>query len=94
MKIHDAKLDALESIVEELNGAPLLVAYQYKHDLARLKKKFPHGVALGKGKQGNKDMEAWNRGEIPIMFAHPASAALFAIFRGLLVSFSGVAMVR
>lgn len=73
-KIHDAKLDALESIVEELNGAPLLVAYQYKHDLARLKKKFPHGVALGKGKQGNKDMEAWNRGEIPIMFAHPASA--------------------
>lgn len=74
VKIHDAKLDALESIVEELNGAPLLVAYQYKHDLARLKKKFPHGVAMGKGKQGNKDMEAWNRGEIPIMFAHPASA--------------------
>lgn len=73
-KVHDAKLDALESIVEELQGAPLLVAYQYKHDLARLKKKFPQGVALGKGKQGNADMEAWNRGEIEIMFAHPASA--------------------
>lgn len=73
-KIHDAKLDALESIVEELQGAPLLVAYQYKHDLARLKKKFPQGRAMGKGKQGNQDMIDWNNGEIPIMFAHPASA--------------------
>ena len=73
-KIHDAKLDALESIVDELQGAPLLVAYQYKHDLARLKKKFPQGVAMGKGKAGNAHMEQWNRGEIPILFAHPASA--------------------
>lgn len=73
-EIHKAKLDALESIVEELQGAPLLVAYQYKHDLARLLKRFPQGRAMGKGKKGVADMDAWNRGEIPIMFAHPASA--------------------
>lgn len=73
-QIHNAKLDALESIVEDLNGAPLLVAYQYKHDLARLKKKFPQGREMGKGKKGVADMKAWNAGEIPIMFAHPASA--------------------
>lgn len=73
-KIHDAKLDALESIVEELQGAPLLVAYQYKHDLARLKKKFPQGVALAKGAEGNLHMKEWNKGNIPILFAHPASA--------------------
>lgn len=72
--VHNAKLDALESILEDLNGAPLLVAYQYKHDLARLKKKFPQGREMGKGKKGVADMAAWNRGEVPIMFAHPASA--------------------
>lgn len=72
--VHNAKLDALESIIDELNGAPLLVAYQYKHDLVRILKKFPDAVALGKGSRGNNQIEAWNRGEIPIMCVHPASA--------------------
>lgn len=74
VKVHDAKLDALESIYDELSGAPLLVAYQYKHDLARIKKKFPEAVALDKGAKGNKQIDAWNRGEIPMLLVHPASA--------------------
>lgn len=73
-EVHKAKLEALESIIEELSGAPLLVAYNFKHDLERLKKRFPQGVALRKGKKGNKDLEDWNKGKIPILFAHPASA--------------------
>lgn len=72
--VHNAKLEALESIVDELTGSPLLVAYQYKHDLQRILKKFPHAVALAKGAKGNRQIEAWNRGEIEMLCVHPASA--------------------
>lgn len=72
--VHNAKLDALESIVDELTGSPLLVAYQYKHDLQRILKKFPHAMALAKGAKGNRQIEAWNRGEIDMLCVHPASA--------------------
>jgi SNF2 family DNA or RNA helicase len=72
--VHNAKLDALESIYDELNGAPLLVAYQYKHDLTRILAKFPEAVALENGERGNKQIEAWNRGELPMLCVHPASA--------------------
>jgi SNF2 family DNA or RNA helicase len=69
--IHDAKLDALEEIVEEAMGMPVLVAYNFKSDLARLKARFPQGVQLGSNPQ---IIEDWNAGKIPILFAHPASA--------------------
>jgi SNF2 family DNA or RNA helicase len=69
--LHDEKIHALESIIEELNGEPLLVAYHFKSDLARLKKAFPKGRVFDK-KASTED--AWNRGEIPLMFSHPASA--------------------
>ena len=72
--IHNAKLEALDSIYDELNGAPLLVAYQFQHDRARILKKFPEAVALAKGKRGNDQIDAWNRGEIPMLLVHPASA--------------------
>ena len=83
--IHDVKLDALEELVEELNGEPLLVGYEFNHDLDRLRERF--GVPdkagkkvlpyLGKGttsRQETEWVEAWNRGELPILAAHPASA--------------------
>ena len=69
--VHDAKLDALESIIEEAAGMPVLVAYHFKSDLARLKKRFPQGKELDK-KQ--KTLDDWNAGKIPVLFAHPASA--------------------
>lgn len=69
--VHDVKLDALESVVEESNGAPILVAYHFKSDLARLLKRFPKGRALDKAKSTEDE---WNAGKIPILFAHPASA--------------------
>lgn len=68
--IHDAKLDALEDIVEAAVGNPVLVFYAYKHDLSRLQERFPQARTL----TGPEDIEAWNRREIPILLAHPASA--------------------
>jgi SNF2 family DNA or RNA helicase len=68
---HDAKLDALDSIIEEANGAPVLVAYNFKHDLARLQKRYPKGRVLDTDPD---TIRQWNRGEIGLLFAHPASA--------------------
>mgnify|MGYP000025142577 FL=1 len=69
--VHDVKLDALESVIEEAAGAPVLVAYHFRSDLARLKKRFPKAVALD---SDPKTIDRWNAGKIPILLAHPASA--------------------
>lgn len=71
VEIHDVKLQALEEIVEEAAGMPVLVAYHFKSDLARLRKAFPKGRALDSDPQTIRD---WNAGRIPLLFAHPASA--------------------
>lgn len=70
-EIHQAKLDALESIVNEAQGQPVLVFYQYKHDLSRLMKNFGNGKVLD---VASGDIAKWNKGEIPLLFAHPQSA--------------------
>ena len=67
--IHDKKLDALEDLIEGANGKPVLVAYWYKHDLERIKERFPVRQI-----QSSKDIEAWNDGKISIAVIHPASA--------------------
>ena len=69
--LHDAKIEALESIVEEAAGMPVLVAYHFKSDLARLLKAFPQGRALD---SDPRTIKQWNKGKIPVLFAHPASA--------------------
>ena len=69
-ELHDVKLQALESVVEESSG-PVLVAYHFKSDLARLQKAFPRGRVLDKEPQTIRD---WNAGKVPLLFAHPASA--------------------
>lgn len=69
-KVHDAKLDALDSLLTELAGNPLLVAYHFKHDLQRLKKAFPEGREL----KTQVEEERWNEGRYPVAFIHPASA--------------------
>ena len=70
-EVHTAKLDVLEDIVEEAAGMPVLVAYHFKSDLARLKARFKIAKVLDK-KQ--KTIDDWNAGKIPILLAHPASA--------------------
>lgn len=68
--VHDDKLDALTEIVEQ-TSEPILVAYQFKSDLARLQKRFPKAEALGKDPA---TIDRWNEGHIPMLLAHPASA--------------------
>lgn len=77
VELHDAKLDALEELVNELQGSPLLVAYEFKHDLERILKRFgkdtPYigsGVSMKKAKQIEED---WNKGKLPLLLGHPAS---------------------
>lgn len=73
---HDAKLDALEELVEGLGGKPLLVCYHYRHEVKRLLKKWPKTPCIN-GESSAKDVdklcEKWNRGEIPLLFAQPMS---------------------
>lgn len=71
VEVHDAKLQALEEVIEEAAGMPVLVAYHFKSDLARLRKAFPKGRQLDADPQTIRD---WNAGRIPVLFAHPASA--------------------
>lgn len=68
--IHDDKLDALEELVEQANGKPVLVFYNFRHDLDRLKERFKDAVHL----QTDEEYRRWNKGEIPILLTHPASA--------------------
>lgn len=70
-EVHDEKIQALDSIVSEAAGAPVLVAYHFKSDLARLLRAFPKGRVLDSSPQTIRD---WNTGRIPVLFAHPASA--------------------
>lgn len=68
--IHDEKLDALASVVEEAAGAPVLVAYTFKSDLARILKAFPWAKHLDDNPKTEAD---WNAGKIEMLVAHPAS---------------------
>lgn len=68
--IHDEKIKALESIIEESGGAPVLVAYHWKHDRDRIRAAFPSAKVLSADPQILRD---WNAGKIPILLAHPAS---------------------
>lgn len=69
--IHDEKIRALESVVEEAAGAPVLVSYKFKSDLARLLKAFPQARALD---QDPKTLADWDAGKIAVLFVHPQSA--------------------
>lgn len=69
INIHDHKLATLDSIVAETNGASLLVAYSFKFDLERIKKRFPFA------KEATEEgvLEDWNAGKVRMLLAHPAS---------------------
>ncbi len=64
--VHDEKINALEEVVEELQGEPVLVFYWFQHERERILKRFPQAADL--------DIETWNRRGQEIALAHPASA--------------------
>lgn len=69
--IHDIKLDALQEIIETNEGKPIMVFYNYQHDYDRLMERFEY-LHLGTLKTRD-DIEKWNRGEVGLLLAHPAS---------------------
>lgn len=68
-EVHDVKIQALESIVEEAGGEPLLVAYHFKSDLVRLLKTFPKARNLADPVQ----LREFKTGKYEVGFGHPAS---------------------
>lgn len=83
LEIHQRKLDALEDIIESANGKPILVAYWFRHDLERIKKRFDVREI-----KTAKDIADWNNGNIPVAVIHPASAG-----HGLNLQSGGSALV-
>jgi SNF2 family DNA or RNA helicase len=69
-EVHRAKLEYLESIMEE-SSSPALVFYHFKHSLQRLRLQFPQAVVLD-----DDNIEAWRRGEIRMLLAHPQSGGI------------------
>jgi SNF2 family DNA or RNA helicase len=67
--IHSAKLEALERLILDAQGEPVLVFYLYRHDLERIQARVPNARAMQAG-----DVDRWNRREIPVLLAHPQSA--------------------
>lgn len=67
-ELHDIKLDALEEMIEEAGGDPVLVLYSYRHDADRIRQRIECRTL-----DTPADIDAWNRGEIPVALAHPAS---------------------
>lgn len=72
--IHQRKLEMLEDLIEAANGQPVLVAYWFRHDRARI-----HDYLKGIGSEtreirDSKDIQDWNAGKIPVALIHPAAA--------------------
>ena len=83
--IHDLKIDTLKEIINENPENNILVAYNYKHELETLTTNFPEAVVLDKKGEA---VEKWNKGEIKILLAHPASAG-----HGLNLQYGGSVIV-
>lgn len=68
--VHDEKVERLKELVETNDGKPMLVFYNFKHDLQAIKEAFPKSVEL----KTDDDVAEWNKGNIQMLLAHPASA--------------------
>lgn len=83
-QIHERKLDALEDLIEAANGRPVMVCYWFRHDLERIRRRFPTVREL----KTAQDIEDWNAGKIPVALVHPASAG-----HGLNLQYGGCTLV-
>lgn len=74
VSLHEQKLDALEDILESANGEPILVAYWFKHDLARIMSRLEKLKVKSRVLKTEEDIREWNRGNVPVGLLHPAGA--------------------
>lgn len=83
--LHKEKLRALEELIAELNGKPLFVAYWYHHELIEIQKYFKECKVINSRtteKEAVNIERDWNQGNIPLLFAQPASVAHGLNFQG------------
>lgn len=80
LTVHDYKLKLVEELIASTNGEPILIAYQFKHEMWRMKKKFGGHTFRPR----TDDTEKWNNKEYPIMYLHPKSGG-----HGLNLQFGG-----
>lgn len=73
VRIHDRKLDALEDIIEGMNGRPLLVGYWFKHDYDRIAQRLTVTGIPFERLDSEASLKRWNAGKILVGLAHPAS---------------------
>lgn len=80
LDVSGAKLDALEGILEELDGSPLFALYAYRHDFARIEARLGRPVPrIGGGisaVQGAAYAASFGAGSVPLLLGHPQSVAL------------------
>lgn len=72
--LHNAKTDALAELIGELQGKPLLIAYQFQHDLERIRQKLGEVPAINgqtPAAEGNRLVEEWNAGQLPLLAVQP-----------------------
>lgn len=89
--LHSVKADLLVEMVENLNGLPTLIAYDFIEDLRILRSMWPGLPYLGAGvsdKNAEKHEAAWNRAELPLLAVHPAAAG-----HGLNLQFGGSQLI-
>lgn len=91
-RIHDVKMERLHEMIEEAGGEPVMIAYEFQEDLARLRQDFPYMRYLGAG-VSDRDAELfereWNAGNLDIAGVHPASAG-----HGLNLQFGGAQLFQ
>lgn len=78
LSVHSEKYDALKELVEELQGEPLLVGIGFRFEADIIKKRFSGAEVIYGGTAAGESMriiDAWNRGEVPLLAAHPGSLA-------------------
>lgn len=68
--VHDAKMEFLESLLEE-SSAPTLLFYHFKHSLKRIQERFPEAVVLN-----DNNIQDWRDGRIKLLLAHPMSGGI------------------
>jgi SNF2 family DNA or RNA helicase len=77
LSLHAAKIEAVQDLIDELWGKPVLIAYHYKHDLDQLLSYFsqdtPYLGSKTSGKESAKIVEDWNAQKIPVLLGHPQS---------------------
>lgn len=84
-EFHTVKLEVLDDIIQEAEGRPIIVAYNHRHELERILRRYPEARQMDKR---GEVVDEWNRGEVPLLVMHPAAGG-----HGLNMQFGGATIV-